>query len=365
MLPRDREGRVLLRGVPRARLLAWATGEAGLRPGQADVLWAALYRDLCSDLEGVAGLQRDVRARLAGLVRLDTLRLDDVRRAADGTCKLVFATDDGAAVESVLIPGPERATLCVSSQIGCAMGCGFCLTATMGLGRNLRAAEIVDQFVIARRHFPDVWISNVVFMGMGEPLHNLDEVLPAIEVLTDDRGLGLSHRRVTVSTSGLVPQIARFVAASDAQLAVSVNATTDALRDVLMPVNRKYPLGVLFAALRALPLPRRARVTLEYVLLAGVNDSLADAERLADLVQGLPCKLNLIPYNPHPGSAFRRPDPDQVAAFKAYLQARHLNTSIRATRGDDTMAACGQLGRSPPPGSSAPRRLRPLPVIAS
>jgi len=255
----------------------------------------------------------------------------------------------------VLIPGPERATLCVSSQVGCAMNCQFCLTARMGLARNLRAAEIVGQLAIARRVFPDVWISNVVFMGMGEPLHNLDEVIPAIEIFTDEQGLGLSRRRVTVSTSGLVPQIERLIAETDAQLAVSVNATTDEVRDWLMPVNRKYPLSALFAALRALPLARRARVTLEYVLLADINDGPDDADRLAELVRGLPCKLNLIPYNPHPGGEFGRPTPERVAAFKARLQAHRLNTSIRRARGDDTMAACGQLGR---PSDRPPARTR-------
>ncbi|MFY0534824.1 23S rRNA (adenine(2503)-C(2))-methyltransferase RlmN [Nannocystis pusilla] len=251
--------------MPRPQLLAWAADQ-GLRPGQADALWAALYRKLRSDFAVMPELDRAVRDSFAATTRLDALRLETVKQAADGTSKLVFETDDGAAVESVLIPGPERATLCVSSQVGCAMNCQFCLTATMGLARNLGAAEIVDQLVIARRRFPDVWISNVVFMGMGEPLHNLDQVLPAIDVMVDDHGLGLSQRRVTVSTSGLVPQIRRLVAESPAQLAVSINATTDEVRDAIMPVNRKYPLAVLFAALRELPLARRARVTLEYVL---------------------------------------------------------------------------------------------------
>lgn len=364
-LPRDASGKIWLKGLTRAQLHAWATGELGLRPGQADALWAAMYRRLRDDFAAMPELDRDARERLAQTARLGALELVGVYGSADGAHKLALRTDDGAVIESVLIPGPERATLCVSSQVGCAMNCQFCLTAKMGLSRHLRAAEIVEQFVVARRRFPDVWISNVVFMGMGEPLHNLDEVIPATHVLVDDRGLGLSQRRVTVSTSGLVPQIERLIAESPAQLAVSVNATTDEVRDWLMPVNRKYPLATLFAALRALPLPRRARVTLEYVLLADVNDSADDAARLAALVAGLPCKLNLIPFNPHPGSEFRRPDPERVAAFKAALQAQRLNTSVRTTRGDDTMAACGQLGR---PGERPPPRTRRppnLPVISS
>jgi 23S rRNA (adenine2503-C2)-methyltransferase len=254
----------------------------------------------------------------------------------------------------------SRATLCVSSQVGCAMNCQFCLTAKMGLIRHLSTAEIVEQLILARRHFPDVWISNVVFMGMGEPLHNLDAVIAATHILCDDRGLGLSARRVTVSTSGLVPQIQRFFAESPARLAISINATTDELRDRIMPVNRKYPLAVLLAALRGLPLRRRERLTLEYVLLADLNDAPDDAQRLADLVAGLPCKLNLIPFNPHPGSEFRRPTAERVAAFKAALQARHLNTSIRTTRGDERMAACGQLGTAPTAEQRlTPRSLRP------
>jgi 23S rRNA (adenine2503-C2)-methyltransferase len=360
---RDAAGKLLLKGLPRPQLLAWARSELAMRPAQAELLWAALHRRLITDGDELPDLDRSLHAPLYAAARLDALAVHEIRRAADGTSKLVFRTDDGALIESVLIPGPERATLCVSSQVGCAMNCQFCLTATMGLSRHLRAAEIVDQLAQARRTFPDVFISNVVFMGMGEPLHNLDEVLPAVDIMLDDRGLGLSQRRVTVSTSGLVPQIQRYIAESRAQLAVSVNATTDEIRDWLMPVNRKYPLAVLFAALRALPLARRARVTLEYVMLAGVNDGMDDARRLSELVRGLPCKLNLIPFNPHPGSEFRRPDPAHVAAFKAFLQGERLNTSIRATRGDDTMAACGQLGR--PAERPPPRTRRPLPVIAS
>src|SRR5690606_10504691 len=215
VLPRDRDGRFLVKGAPPPQLPEWAAAH-GLRPGQAAALWAAMHRKLRGDFAVMPELERGARERLAAIARLDVLRLESVKRADDGTCKLVFHTDDGAAVESVIIPGPARATLCVSSQVGCAMGCRFCLTATMGHARNLLPAEIVDQLILARRQFPELWISNVVFMGMGEPLHNLDEVLPAIAIMVDDHGLGLSHRRVTVSTSGLVPQIQRLMAESSA-----------------------------------------------------------------------------------------------------------------------------------------------------
>jgi 23S rRNA (adenine2503-C2)-methyltransferase len=350
-----------LRGMTRDELSAWAQSELGARPGQAARLWAALHRDLVAGADEIEGLGAELRARLAARARFDALTIAAVHSAGDGTHKLALRTDDGASVEAVVIPGvvgeAGRATLCVSSQVGCAMNCQFCLTAKMGLSRHLTTAEIVSQVALARRSFPDLWISNVVFMGMGEPLHNLAATIAATRILCDDRGLGLSQRRVTVSTSGIVPAIERFFAESPARLAVSINATTEEVRDWLMPVNRKWPLRELLAALRALPLRRRERVTLEYVLLADVNDTAADAERLADLVAGLPCKLNLIPFNPHPGSEFRRPDPARVAAFKAYLQSRHLNTSVRTTRGDERMAACGQLGR--PADRPPPRTRRP------
>ncbi len=361
--PLDGTGKVWLKAMTRPQLLAWAAQALGARPTQAENLWAALYRRLAAAPDDITEIDADLRARLGACARVDALAVHAVHTAADGTRKLALRTDDGAIIEAVLIPGvvgdAGRATLCVSSQVGCAMNCQFCLTAKMGLIRHLSAAEIVEQVVLARRLFPDTWISNVVFMGMGEPLHNLDAVIAATKILCDDRGLGLSARRVTVSTSGLIPAIQRFFAESPARLAVSINATTDEIRDYIMPVNRKYPLEALLAALRALPMRRRERVTLEYVLLADVNDTPADAERLAALVAGLPCKLNLIPFNPHPGSEFRRPDPERVLAFKAALQAHHLNTSIRTTRGDERMAACGQLGTPPAPPDAADRPRTP------
>ncbi len=361
--PLDGAGKVWLKAMARPQLLAWAQQTLGARPGQAENLWAGLHRHLATTAMELPGLDADLRRRIDAVARIDALALNDVHTASDGTRKLALRTDDGAVIEAVVIPAvfgdPSRATLCISSQVGCAMNCRFCLTAKMGLLRHLSAAEIVEQVILARRLFPDTWISNVVFMGMGEPLHNLEAVITATRILCDDHGIGLSARRVTVSTSGLIPAIQRYVAESPARLAVSINATTDEIRDEIMPVNRKYPLGALLAALRALPLARNDRIILEYVLLADLNDTPADAERLAALVAGLPCKLNLIPFNPHPGSEFRRPAPERVLAFKAALQGHHLNTSIRATRGDERMAACGQLGSVP--GPEDPRQGRPAP----
>lgn len=342
MLPRDRDGRYILKGAPRPRLHAWATAN-GLRPGQADALWAALHRKLRSDFAAMPELDRLARERLTAVARLDVLRLESVKRADDGACKLVFQTDDGAAVESVLIPGRERATLCVSSQVGCAMNCQFCLTATMGLARNLLAAEIVDQLILARRQFPDVWISNVVFMGMGEPLLNYDSVIRAANVITDPDGPQISKRRVTISTCGIVPALKDLARDTEIGLAVSLNAPDDETRSAIMPVNRKYPLADLLAALREYELPNRRRITVEYVLIKGVNDSPAHARRLIRALHGLRAKVNLIPFNPWPGCTLEAPDPADVAAFEARLRDSPYTVMLRKEKGRDILAACGQL----------------------
>ncbi|MCB9704293.1 MAG: 23S rRNA (adenine(2503)-C(2))-methyltransferase RlmN [Myxococcales bacterium] len=360
---RDADGRILLKGLSREALRAWVDARGG-SPQAAARIWAGLYRHRLADLAELPGVDPELRRRLADEARVDALTLDEVREAADGTRKLVFRTDDGALIESVLIPGDRRATLCISSQIGCAMGCHFCLTAKLGLRGDLSTAEIVDQVVIARRLFGDARpISNVVFMGMGEPLHNPDAVIPATHTLCDPEGLDLSSRRVTVSTSGLVPAIERLGAESPARLAVSLNATTDAVRDWLMPVNRKYPLAALLGALRRFPLRARDRIVIEYVLLAGINDQADDIERLAGLLRGIACKVNLIAFNPHPGSELRRPSDAHVLEFQAELRRRGVATAIRRTRGDEAMAACGQLGRAP--AADAPRRRRSLPIAAT
>ena len=345
-LPRAADGRVQLRGLPRPALAAWLRDALDAPEPAAERLFTALHRRRVADLHDVPGLAPALRRRLGDAARVDAIALADVRAAADGTRKLLFRRDDGALIESVLIPGADRATLCISSQVGCAMGCRFCLTATMGLQDNLSAAELVDQVVIARRHFGhERPITGVVFMGMGEPLHNLGAVLPATHLLVDPAGLDLSARRVTVSTSGIVPAIDRLGAESPAQLAVSLNATTDEVRDWLMPVNRKWPIAALLAAMRRYPVRPRERVVVEYVLLAGVNDAPDDIERLAALLHDLPCKVNLIAWNPHPGSEFRRPPQAEVEAFRDALRARRIAAAIRRTRGDEAMAACGQLGR--------------------
>jgi 23S rRNA (adenine(2503)-C(2))-methyltransferase len=341
------DGRVLLKGLTRPQLGAWLQSHLDAPPAAAERLWIGLHRRRAAHFSEIDGLTPALRRRLADAAQIDALTLRELRTASDGASKLLFETASGAIIESVLIPGADRATLCLSSQVGCAMGCRFCLTAKMGLMGDLSAAEIVDQLVLARRHFGARPITGVVFMGMGEPLHNLGAVVPATQILIDPAGLDLSARRVTVSTSGIVPAIDRLGAESPAQLAVSLNATTDEVRDWLMPVNRKWPIAALIAALRRFPVRPRQRILIEYVLLAGVNDAPEDVDRLAALLHDLPCKVNLIAFNQHPGSELRRPTDAAVDLFRDRLRAHRLTVAVRRTRGDEAMAACGQLGKPP------------------
>ena len=253
--------------------------------------------------------------------------------------------------------GRLRHTLCVSSQVGCAMGCTFCWTAKMGLHRNLTAAEIVDQVVQARRLMGEVngHIGNIVFMGMGEPLHNYDNVVRAIHIITDANGLDFSKRKITVSTSGLVTALEKLGEDVDVNIAISLNGTTDEQRSSIMPVNDRWNIDALLDVLRRYPLEKRQRITFEYVMIEGLNDSMDDAKRLVRLLRGLPSKVNLIPFNPHPNSPFLPPSEEVVDAFRDYLVAKNLSCFRRKTRGQDEMAACGQLGK---PGEKEPAHVR-------
>ena len=319
--------------------------EVGERRYRADQIAAWLYRRGVEDPEQMTDLGHDLRARLAGEWSLSALEVERVDRSVDGTCKAALVARDGARIEAVLIPEDDRTTLCVSTQVGCAMACDFCATGFMGFRRNLRAAEIVDQVCRMRGLAPaDRPISNVVFMGMGEPLLNLDAVVEAIRLLVDPKAFGLAPRRVTVSTVGLVPKIGELLAQVPVNLAVSLHATTDAVRDRLVPLNRRYPLAALLGALRALPTvtPRRP-VFFEYTLIEGVNDSPEDAARLPGLLRGIPSKLNLIPMNPHPDSPLRAPDDAAIDRFLRILASRGMTVTLRRSRGPDIQAACGQL----------------------
>ena len=286
-------------------------------------------------------LAKKFRTELAEHAFVSSWQPEFIETSNDGTRKYLFRLDDGSSIEAVRIPMDEkRATLCISTQVGCAMGCQFCMTGTFGLTRNLRPEEIVNQVCAALQDGP---ISNIVLMGMGEPLHNLENVVTALQILYLDDGFGYGTRRVTLSTCGLVPEINELSQRVKVSLAVSLNATTDEVRDQLMPVNRRYPLNELMSACRNYALKTKQRVTFEYILIGDVNNSMADAKRLVKLLHGVRCKVNLIAYNEHDGADFVAPSEESVKAFQSYLLQRDIVATLRASKGQDISAACGQL----------------------
>lgn len=294
-----------------------------------------------TDFAEMTDLSKDLREELAARAFISDWHPEVVEESRDGTCKYLFRLEDGHAVEMVRIPMEGgRTTLCVSTQVGCAMGCTFCLTGTFDLVRNLSPAEIINQVCDAVKEGP---VNNIVLMGMGEPLHNLENVVKALQILYLPEGFNFGPRKVTLSTSGLVPQMRELSRRIRVNLAVSLNATTDAVRDELMPVNRRYPLKDLMAACREFPLQPRQRITFEYILIRDVNDSLEDAKRLVKLLHGIKAKVNLIPFNEHEGSDFRTPPEERIETFQTYLLNRNLVAIRRAGKGQDISAACGQL----------------------
>jgi len=307
---------------------------------RATQIFKWLYQQDARSLAEMTNLSKDLRTELESTTFISNLAPEAVEVGSDGTRKYLFPLADGEAVESVLIPDEGRNTLCISSQVGCAMQCEFCLTGTFRLARNLTTAEIINQVCAVQR---DVDVRNIVFMGMGEPLHNLDNVVRAIEILIDGNGLQFSNRRVTVSTCGLVPEMAELGRRVTVNLAISLNATTDEQRNRLMPVNRTYPLAVLLEACRQFPLPGRRKLTFEYVMIRDVNDSLEDARRFLRLTANIPNKVNLIPFNEHAGCAYRSPTRAAIDAFHRYLIDRNVTVITRDSRGGDISAACGQL----------------------
>ena len=307
-----------------------------------------LYQHRVSDIDAMTNLSKVDRQRLRQVATIH--RDEEISRqiAQDGTEKFLWRLADDLAVETVLIPEERRRTLCISSQVGCTLDCGFCLTAQMGMKRNLRAHEIVGQVLNVQAAMPEgEHLTSMVFMGMGEPLMNFDEVAEAIQRLTNlEWGVGFSPRRITVSTAGWIPRFPD-VRRLGVNLAISLNGTTNAQREHLMPaVNTRYGLDALLSACRAYLEDSERPLTFEYVLLAGVNDSLEDANRLSTLLRGLRCKINLIPFNEFPGNPFRRPSPDVINAFQQQIRSRGLDVFLRKSRGDDVLGACGQLGRS-------------------
>ena len=336
-------------------LTAWCAslGEKRFRAVQ---LFRWLHQKGESDFARMSDLAKSLRDKLAGAAEVRPLAILSEQASADGTIKWLFDVGGGDAVETVFIPEDDRGTLCVSSQAGCAVGCRFCSTGHQGFSRNLTTGEIVAQLWFAEHHLrqrlnsPDRVISNVVMMGMGEPLQNYSALLPALRVMLDDHAYGLSRRRVTVSTSGVVPMIERLQRDCPVALAVSLHAPNDALRDQLVPLNRKYPLVELLAACqRYLDAAPRDFITFEYCMLDGVNDGPEQAQQLVALVNGLAgaprvtCKFNLIPFNPFPASGLKRSSRERVQAFAKLLQEAGIVTTVRKTRGDDIDAACGQL----------------------
>ena len=334
-------------------------GEKRFRAGQ---LFRWMHQRWARSFDEMTDLPKALRERLSREAALATLEIDLAQRAGDGTVKLRLRALDGAQVEAVYMPEADRRTLCVSSQVGCAMGCAFCRTASMGLVRQLSAGEIVEQVhrvnqrLVAEGLPGPRPLTNLVFMGMGEPLHNFENVKRALQVLEHPAGPNFSNRHLTVSTSGLVPGIARLGAETDVKLAISLNATTEEQRARLMPVTKKWDLEALAQAVREFPSRQGRRVTFEYVMLAQVNDSLDDARRLARLVLGLKAKVNLIPYNANPDLPFGAPAADRVAEFHDLLVGLGVEAFTRKSRGQDIAAACGQLvapGRKPVPEREA------------
>lgn len=315
-------------------------------------IMAWLYRPGITDFSQMTDLAKVFRQVLAENCRISRFEKTAIERSSDGCVKFGFTLDDGYVVESVLIPEEERNTLCISSQVGCAMGCSFCLTGTMGFKRNLTTAEIVNQ-VCAVRDFlleepaenligPDR-VTNLVYMGMGEPLNNLQNVLSSLSILTEPKGLDLTARKITVSTCGIVPKMRELGEKSSANLAISLHAVDDKTRNELMPVNERYGLEELLQACRDFPMPKRRRIMFEYVLLAGINDSDRDARILAKKLRKIPCKINLLPYNECPALPFKSPTRERTLAFQKILMDAHYSVFIRSSRGSDISAACGQL----------------------
>jgi 23S rRNA (adenine2503-C2)-methyltransferase len=304
-----------------------------------------VYRSGVTDFDRMTDLSRELRARLASAFQVATPEVVARDTSSDGTVKLLLRLADGRHIESVFIPDTPKQTFCVSTQVGCAMNCGFCLTGKMGLMRNLTAGEISAQVrVLAHALGLAAERFNIVLMGMGEPLHNYENTMKALRILADEHGLAVSPRRVTLSTVGVLPALERLATERMMpNLAISLHASTDAQREMLVPVNRKYGLADLIETCRRFPTSRRTRVTFEYVLLQDVNDTPEDARRLTRLLGDMRCKVNLIPLNEAPGIPFRRPSDERIDQFAGILARHHVIVSVRKSRGRDIRAACGQL----------------------
>lgn len=346
----DTSEKINLLGLSPAKMEAFflELGEKKFRAQQM-LKWIHQYGE--SDFEKMTNMGKALRAKLADVCEIVLPEVVYEDFSKDGTRKWVMRMPGGSAVETVYIPEKERGTLCVSSQIGCALDCSFCSTGKQGFNRDLTVAEIIGQLYVAAMSFHEPGerrerrITNVVMMGMGEPLLNFDNVVDAMQLMMDDNAYGLSKRRVTLSTSGVVPMMDKLGDVIDVSLAVSLHAPTDELRDVLVPINKKYPIRELIDATNRYlgKLPDRRKATIEYTMMEGVNDSLEQAQELAKVLRHTPSKINLIPFNPFPNSGYKRPSNNRVYRFRDYLVEQGYVVTIRSTRGDDIDAACGQL----------------------
>ena len=335
-------------GLPESSLAAFFV-ELGEKPFRARQLMQWIHQRSASEFGDMTDLSKALRERLAQIAEVQLPTVETEQRSSDGTIKWLFRSGGGQAIETVFIPEAERGTLCISSQVGCVLDCAFCATGAQGFNRNLGVYEIIGQVCYANRALPlrsngEPAVTNVVFMGMGEPLANYRNLVPALELLLSDYAYGLSRRRITVSTAGLVPNIEKLGDDCNVSLAVSLHAPNDELRDEIVPINRVHPIAELLdACWRYADKHSKRFITFEYVMLRGVNDSITHADQLVGLLRGRPAKINLIPFNPFPGSDFRRSSAPTIAAFQARLRASDIVTTTRRTRGDDIAAACGQL----------------------
>jgi len=316
--------------------------DLGEKPFRARQLFRWVYEKGVSDISEMHNLSKNFRQQMHAIFQFDRPEVVDHKISQDGTQKFLFKIPGQGTFEAVLIPSQDRYTLCVSSEIGCNMACKFCFTGKQKLKRRLSCGEIVSQFLTVQESIHPLKISNIVFMGMGEPLDNCDSVFSAIEILKHDLGINLSRKKITVSTSGLVNNIPKVTEAG-VRLAVSLNAPNDEIRNEIMPINRKYNLKTLMASCREYHEKTKDRVTFEYVLLKGVTDGMDHARQVYHLVKDIPCKINLIPFNEHPGSGYERPSRSRVFDFQRYLLGKGMNVTIRRTMGRDIFAACGQL----------------------
>ncbi|MAI15699.1 MAG: 23S rRNA (adenine(2503)-C(2))-methyltransferase RlmN [Rhodospirillaceae bacterium] len=323
----------------------------GLQKFRSGQVWHWLYHKGATSFEEMTTLSKKVRVQLGKIFSIKRPTVSEKQTSADGTIKWLLQFEDGAKAETVFIPEEDRGTLCISSQVGCTLNCSFCHTGTQKLVRNLSSSELVGQILIAFDEL-SAWpsaqigrpLTNIVLMGMGEPLYNLDNVIKALKIIMDNEGISISKRRITLSTSGIIPEFNRCGLETDVNLAISLHAVTDDVRDILVPINKRYPIKELLNACREYPgVSNSRRITFEYVMLKGVNDSTSDARALIKLMEGIPAKINLIPFNPWPGSPYECSEKKQIEEFAKIVLKAGYPSPVRTPRGDDILAACGQL----------------------